>query len=65
MKIACDSLDKYIYKSCKDIPITTSTKLMNTKPIEKPFSFLLFNSRTTKDNPNSISPNMVMPFIIY
>ena len=53
------------YQSSKDKPITTRTKLMNTKPIEKPFSFLLFNRRTTKDNPNSISPNMVMPFIVY
>ena len=63
MKIACDSLDKNIYESYKDIPITTSTKLMNTKPIEKQFSFLLFKKRITKDNPNSNSPNMVMPFI--
>ena len=63
IKIACDSLDKNIYKSYKDIPITTSTKLMNTKPIEKPFSFLLFKKRITKYNPNSNSPNMVMPFI--
>ena len=62
MKMACDSLDKNIYKSYKDIPITTSTKLMNTKPIEKPFSFLLFKKRITKDNPNSISPNIIIPF---
>ena len=37
---------------------------MNTKPIEKPFSFLLFKKRITKDNPNSINPNMVMPFTV-
>ena len=37
---------------------------MNTRPIEKPFSFLLFKKRITKDNPNSISPNMVMLFTI-
>ena len=32
---------------------------MNNKPVEKPFSFLLFIKRITKDN-----PNMVMLFTI-
>ena len=44
--------------------MTTRTKLINTKPIEKPFCFLSLKKLTTKDNPNSIIPNMVIPFTI-